>query len=38
MIVRKIGNVVVSFPNEEVMKRVLGEGKEAEEKKEEKEE
>ena len=33
MIVRKIGNVVVSFPNEEVMKRVLGEGKEAEKEK-----
>ena len=28
MIVKKIGNVVVSFPSEEVMRRILGEEKE----------
>lgn len=35
MIVKKIGNVIVSFPNEEVMKRVLGEETKKEEEKKE---
>ena len=38
MIVKRIGNVIVSFPSEEVMRRVLGEGEEAEKKEEEKKE
>ena len=31
MIVKKIGNIIVSFPSEEVMRRVLGEGEEKKE-------
>ena len=38
MIVKRIGNVVVSFPSEEVMRRVLGEGKEEKKEEEKKEE
>ena len=36
MIVKKIGNVIVVFPNEEVMRRVLGEEKKEERKEEKK--